>query len=217
MQVMQKEVYMGEQKKVPKKSTIIKDAAALFVITLIAGLLLGLVNQVTKEPIAASELAAKNAAYQKVFSEGKTFVEEDALTEKLETASFSGAEIAEVLVAKNGDGNTVGYVMSLIAKEGYGGDISFTIGVKPDGVMTGLSVLSHSETAGLGANCTKEEFQAQFEGMVGPEIQYSKTGKSSENEFDAISGATITSKALTSAVNAGLSFLAENDCFTELS
>ena len=76
MQVMQKEVYMGEQKKVPKKSTIIKDAAALFVITLIAGLLLGLVNQVTKEPIAASELAAKNAAYHKVFSEGKTLEEE---------------------------------------------------------------------------------------------------------------------------------------------
>lgn len=105
--------------------------------------------------------------------------------------------------------------MSLIAKEGYGGDISFVIGVKHDGVMTGLSVLSHSETAGLGANCTKDEFQSQFAGLKGPEIVYSKTGKSSENEFDAISGATITSKALTGAINAGLSFLDENGCFTE--
>ncbi len=208
---------MGEQKKMPKGSTIIKDAVALFVITLIAGLLLGLVNQITKEPIAASELAAKNAAYQKVFSEGKAFEEEEALTKKLETLNISGAEIAEVLAAKDGDGNITGYVMSLIAKEGYGGDISFAIGVKLDGVMTGLSVLSHSETAGLGANCTKEEFQAQFVGLKGPKIQYSKTGKSSENEFDAISGATITSKALTGAVNAGLSFLEENGCFTELS
>lgn len=214
---MQKEVYMGEQKKVPKKSTIIKDAIALFVITLIAGLLLGLVNQVTKEPIAASELAAKNAAYQKVFSEGKTFEEEEALTKKLETVSFSGAEITEVLAAKDGEGNTLGYVMSLVAKEGYGGDISFAIGVKNDGIMTGLSVLSHSETAGLGANCTKEEFQTQFVGLVGPEIQYSKTGKNNKNEFDAISGATITSKALTVAVNAGLSFLQENGCFTKSS
>lgn len=208
---------MGEQKKVPKKSTIIKDAIALFVITLIAGLLLGLVNQVTKEPIAASELAAKNAAYQKVFSEGKTFEEEEALSKKLETVSFQGAEITEVLAAKDGEGNTLGYVMSLVAKEGYGGDISFAIGVKNDGIMTGLSVLSHSETAGLGANCTKEEFQTQFAGLVGPEIQYSKTGKNNKNEFDAISGATITSKALTVAVNAGLSFLQENGCLTELS
>lgn len=208
---------MGEQKKMPKGSTIIKDAVALFVITLIAGLLLGLVNQITKEPIAASELAAKNAAYQKVFSEGKAFEEEEALAKKLETLNISGAEIAEVLAAKDADGNTIGYVMSLIAKEGYGGDISFAIGVKLDGIMTGLSVLSHSETAGLGANCTKEEFQAQFVGLKGPKIQYSKTGKSSENEFDAISGATITSKALTGAVNAGLSFLEENGCFTELS
>lgn len=208
---------MGEQTKMPKKSTIIKDAAALFVITLVAGLLLGLVNQVTKEPIAASELAAKNAAYRKVFSEGKTFEEEEVLAKKLETVSFSGAEITEVLSAKDENGSTIGYVMSLIAKEGYGGDISFAIGVKPDGVMTGLSVLSHSETAGLGANCTKEEFQTQFIGLEGPKIQYSKTGKSSGNEFDAISGATITSKALTVAVNAGLSFLEENGCFNELS
>lgn len=214
---MQKEVYMEEQKKVPKKSTIIKDAIALFVITLIAGLLLGLVNQVTKEPIAASELAAKNAAYQKVFSEGKNFEEEEALTKKLETVSFQGAEISEVLAAKDDEGNTLGYVMSLVAKEGYGGDISFAIGVKTDGIMTGLSVLSHSETAGLGANCTKEEFQMQFAGLAGPEIQYSKTGKNNKNEFDAISGATITSKALTVAVNAGLSFLQENGCFAELS
>lgn len=208
---------MGVQKKEPKKSTIIKDAVALFVITLIAGLLLGLVNQVTKEPIAASELAAKNEAYQKVFSEGKAFEEEEALTKKLESASFQGAEVSEVLAAKDGEGNTIGYVMSLLAKEGYGGDISFTIGVKTDGIMTGLSVLSHSETAGLGANCTKEEFQKQFAGLAGPKIQYSKTGKNNINEFDAISGATITSKALTDAVNAGLSFLEENGCFTKLS
>lgn len=206
---------MGEQKRVPKKSTIIKDAIALFVITLVAGLSLGLVNQITKEPIAASELAAKNAAYQKVFSEGKSFEEDEALVKKLEQATFSGAEIKEVLIAKDEKGSNIGYVMSLVAKEGYGGDISFVIGVKQDGVMTGLSVLSHSETAGLGANCTKEEFQSQFSGLKGPKIAYSKTGKSSENEFDAISGATITSKALTGAINAGLSFLDENGCFTE--
>lgn len=76
--------------------------------------------------------------------------------------------------------------------------------------MTGLSVLTHSETAGLGANCTTESFQSQFVGLKGPEIAYSKEGASADNEFDAISGATITSKALAKAVNAGLGFLSEN-------
>ena len=122
MQVMEKEVYMGEQKRVPKKSTIIKDAIALFVITLVAGLSLGLVNQITKEPIAASELAAKNAAYQKVFSEGKSFEEDEALVKKLEQATFSGAEIKEVLIAKDEKGLSYvirtrnGYMNKLIVK-----------------------------------------------------------------------------------------------------
>lgn len=196
-----------------QKSTIIKDAIALFVITIVAGALLGLVNQVTKEPIAAAELSAKKEAYQKVFPDGKTFEEDKTLDKKLKSETFDGAEISEVLVAKDEGGKTTGYVMSLLAKEGYGGDISFAIGVKTDGTMTGLSVLSHSETAGLGANCTTEEFQGQFDGVKGPEVSYSKTGKSAENEFDALSGATITTKAITKAINAGLGFLDDNGCF----
>lgn len=201
-----------EKKNNTQKSTILKDAFALFLITLIAGALLGLVNQITKEPIAASELKAKQEAYQIVFPESKEFVEEETLTKAMESATMEGAEIAEVLVVKNDSGEVTGYVMSLVAKEGYGGDISFTIGVGIDGVMTGMSVLSHSETAGLGANCTTEEFQQQFVGLKGTEIAYSKTGKSAENEIDAISGATITTKAITNAINAGLGFLEENGC-----
>ena len=61
-------------------------------------------------------------------------------------------------------------------------------------------------------NCTTEEFQQQFVGLKGTEIAYSKTGKSAENEIDAISGATITTKAITNAINAGLGFLEENGC-----
>lgn len=200
---------MAEQKS-QQKSTILKDAIALFVITLVAGVLLGLVNQITKEPIAAAELKAKNEAYQKVFADGNAFETDEELNKKLSEATFDGADISEVLVTKDKDNNTIGYVMSLIAKEGYGGEISFAIGVKTDGTMTGLSVLSHSETAGLGANCTTESFQSQFKGVTGPEIAYSKTGASADNEIDAISGATITTKALTKAINAGLGFLNDN-------
>lgn len=193
-----------------KKSTILKDALILFLITVIAGSLLGLVNQITLEPIAKSELKAKEEAYQVVFADSSKFEENSQIKDKLKSATFDGAEVIEVLEAKDADGNTVGYVMSITAKEGYGGDIVFTIGVTQEGTMTGLSVLSHSETAGLGANCTTEEFQGQFVGLQGPEIAYSKEGASADNEFDAISGATITSKALAKAINAGLGFLSEN-------
>lgn len=193
-----------------KKASILKDALILFLITVIAGALLGLVNQITLEPIAASELKAKEEAYQVVFADSSKFEENSEIDDKLASATFDGAEVTEILEAKDADGNTSGYVMSLTAKEGYGGDITFTIGVTVEGTMTGLSILSHSETAGLGANCTTESFQSQFVGLKGPEIAYSKEGASADYEFDAISGATITSKALTKAINAGLGFLSEN-------
>lgn len=199
---------MTEQKK--KSSSILKDALVLFLITVVAGALLGLVNQVTLEPIAKSKQKAKEEAYQVVFADSSKFEENSEINDKLASATFDGAEVTEVLEAKDADGNTLGYVMNLTAKEGYGGDITFTIGVTTEGTMTGLSVLSHSETAGLGANCTTESFQSQFVGLKGPEITYSKEGASADNEFDAISGATITSKALTKAINAGLGFLSEN-------
>lgn len=199
---------MTEQKK--KKSSILKDALILFLITVVAGALLGLVNQITLEPIAESEFKAKEEAYQVVFADSSKFEKNSEIDDKLASATFDGAEVTEILEAKDADGNTLGYVMSVTAKEGYGGDITFTIGVTTEGTMTGLSVLSHSETAGLGANCTTEGFQSQFVGLQGPEIAYSKEGASGDNEFDAISGATITSKALTKAINAGLGFLSEN-------
>ncbi len=203
---------MAEPKK--QKSGIIKDAVALFVITLIAGALLGLVNQITKEPIAKAELTAKEEAYKVVFADGKEFAEDKEIDKKLKGATFDGAEISEILEVHDKKGETVGYVCSLVAKEGYGGDINFTIGVSTDGKMTGLSVLSHSETAGLGANCTEKEFTKQFVGLQGPEVAYTKEGKSADNEFDALSGATITTKALTKAINAGLGFLNENGYIT---
>lgn len=199
---------MAEQKK--QKASILKDALILFLITVVAGGLLGLVNQITKEPIEASKIKAKEEAYKVVFADSSSFEENSEINDKLASATFDGAEVTEILEAKDAGGSTIGYVLSLTAKEGYGGDLTFTIGVSTDGTMTGLSVLSHSETAGLGANCTTEEFTSQFVGLKGPEVAYSKEGASADNEFDALSGATITTKALTKAVNAGLGFLSEN-------
>lgn len=190
-----------------KKDTMWMDALKLFAITLIAGGLLGLVYQVTEEPIKKANEKAKQEAYQAVFEEAASFEANEALS--LPEAE-SGVFISEVLEAKDDAGNTIGYVMSFGSKEGYGGEVDLSMGVDSSGTITGLEVLSMSETAGLGANCTTDTFKSQFKGIQAGEIAYTKTGKSADNEIDALSGATITTKAVTNAVNNALAYIYAN-------
>lgn len=200
-----------------KKSTLIKDAIILFVITLIAGLGLGFVNEVTKTPIADANAKAKQEAYQSVFADAYEFIEDEAIAEKVENSAdflsdndLSGAEITEVLLANDESGTAIGYVISFTAKEGYGGDITLSMGMTNEGTITGLEVLSASETAGLGAKCTESAFKDQFQGINADSIEYTKDGKSADNQIDAISGATITTKAVTKGVNAAIAFLKQD-------
>lgn len=203
-----------------KKNSIGKDAFALFVITLIAGLCLGFVYQITKEPIMKAEEKAKQEAYQKVF-EGASFKETAQLKAKQEEAlvyfeqkGISGTQVLEIMEAATSDGQK-GYVMTVVSGEGYGGDIKISLGFQEDGTINGMEVLSMSETAGLGEKCTGEEFKSQFAGMNSGEIVYSKAGKTKENEIDALSGATITTKAIVDTVNAAASFLCDLVLSTE--
>lgn len=192
-----------------KKDTMLGDALKLFIITLIAGSLLGLVYQVTKQPIADAKEKAKQEAYQKVFSEAASFEKEEALNAAIDN-STAGVYITEILLAKDSQGTDVGYVLSFGSKEGYGGVIDCSMGVDLNGTITGFEVLSMGETAGLGANCTSEEFKSQFAGIQSGEIVYTKTGKMAENEIDALSGSTITTSAVTNAVNNALNFVYTN-------
>lgn len=194
-----------ENKK--QKSTIIKDAVILFLITVIAGALLGFVNQLTEEPIAAAQKKAKDEAYQLVMEQATAFEEDSTLTEKMNAATPEGAVFSEIMAAKDANGTLVGYVMSVIAKEGYGGDITLTLGVDMTGTITAIEVISQSETAGLGANCTQDSFKSNFKGVKSDDtLKVTKDG----GTIDAISGATITSRAVTKAVDAGYRFIADN-------
>lgn len=196
-----------------KRDTMVMDALKLFVITLIAGCLLGLVYQVTKEPIAQANERAKQEAYQAVFKEAKSFEEDEELKSAKDSA-LPGTYILEVLAAKDDSGEKIGYVMTFGSKEGYGGEIKLSMGVDLTGTITGLEVLSMGETAGLGANCTTDEFKSQFAGIQAGEIAFTKTGKSAANEIDALSGATITTTAVTKAVNSALAYIYENGQIT---
>lgn len=191
------------------KNTIIKDAMILTLITLVAGGVLGLVYEITKEPIAKQQEMAKQEAYKSVFEDADSFevcVEEGdgELAAYLAENGFEAQIINEVMEAKDASGETLGYAINLTTSEGYGGDITFSMGVREDGTLNGISILTISETAGLGMNATKDEFKNQFQDKQAESFEVTKTGAAADNQINAISGATITSNAVTKGVNSGL-------------
>lgn len=171
----------------------IKEYAAptivLFVICIVAAFLLAVTNKVTAPKIAEVEADNEAKSRQIVFAEAAAFGEE-----------FTNDGI-KLVPALDKDGKTIGYVVVTVQK-GYGGDISVMTGVDLDGKVTGVNILSMSETAGLGANASKESFLKQFVDKIAG-IVVTKNAPA-ENEIKALTGATITSKAVTEAVNAAI-------------
>lgn len=189
---------------------MIKDALILFAITLIAGLMLGVVNDITKEPIAQQEQKAKNEACQNVFAAADSFEAQELadsaqIEQVLTDAGISGADIDELMAAKDASGALLGYVITVTDHEGYGGDIQFSMGITNEGTLNGISLLSISETAGLGMRAG-EVLVPQFADKNVLKFTYTKTGATADSEIDAISGATITTNAVVNGVNAGLAY-----------
>lgn len=188
---------------------IIKDTIAITAITLVAGFLLGVVHDVTAQPIAAQQALAKEEAYKAVFEEAAGFEDVTAqMQEELQTSivddGFITSTIDEVMVAQDGSGQELGYAFTITNSEGYGGDIQFAMGIQSDGTLNGISILSINETAGLGMKADTDEFKNQFKDKQVDSIFYTKSGAAADNEIDALSGATITTNAMTNGVNAGL-------------
>ena len=199
-----------------KKSTIIKDTIILLIITIVSGFTLAAVNNVTREPIAYARTEEKNRAYRGMFKEADSFEENETLVEKCNTSEeflkdkgFNGTKADEVLIAKSNN-ETLGYIINATSPNGYGGNIQISLGLNKEGKIQGFEILSISETVGLGMKANEEEFKSQFAGKNVKEIKYTKSGASAEDEINAISGATITTSAVTEAVNSALVFAEEN-------
>lgn len=193
------------------KAKIVKDAIILCVITVIAGFGLGAVYEVTKAPIAKVEYETQQNAYRTVFSDASEFVDlpdfsSDDATQAAVDAGYTDATIDNCVQAVGDDGTLLGYVLTVTPHNGYAGDIVFSMGVRLDGTMNGYSITSIGETAGLGMKATEEAFYSQFENKKVESFTVTKTGSTSDSEIDAISGATITSSAVTNGVNAGLAY-----------
>ena len=177
---------------------ILVPTISLFLISAIVTLLLAVTNSVTAPKIEQLQIETANKTKAQVLSVATSFSEE-------KTVELNGVTYTYYEGYDDGK-KVVGYVFSTSAK-GYGGDISTMVGVKNDGTVSGVDFLSISETAGLGMNADSDDFKSQFVGKSGV-IGVNKN-TSTDTEIQALTGATITSKAVTNAVNIALELFEE--------
>lgn len=212
-----------EEAREEKTAAMGKDIAILVMITLVAGLLLGVAYSVTKDPIARAQAQAKEEAQSAVMSmadryetlysseEGGAQQIPEAVTNAMEDAGIGTTKVTQIDAALDKDGQLLGYVVTASDPDGYGGDVELMCGITPDKdgsvVIEGISFLSLSETAGMGMRAKDPEFADQFTGKEiahGDALAYTKGGAEKDNEIDAISGCTITTSAVTDNVNAAV-------------
>ena len=166
---------------------ILRLTLTLLLITAVVAGLLGLVNYLTEDKIEALTREKAESAMQEVLP-AKRY---DRIDHKMDG-------VTEAYRADNG-----GFVVR-VGVNGFGGEIDMMVGIGLDGKVCGVSIISHSETASLGANCVREDFRAQYIGADGA-LAVNKDG----GTIDALTGATVTSRAVTSGVNLALAYVKE--------
>ena len=172
----------------------------LLIISAVAALLLALTNSVTSSTIAQRNEQANAEARKLVLESAQDFEE----VKDVKTDNSKGVEVSEIYEAKDASGNTVGYTLKVLPS-GYGGTIELMVGIdSAKGQVSGINVVSNSETAGLGAKATDPEFSDQYKGKPLEELSVLKNGTPGDTEIKAISGATITSTAVTNGVDAAI-------------
>lgn len=166
---------------------ILRLTLTLLLITAVVAGLLGLVNHLTEDKIEALTREKAESAMQEVLP-----------AQRYDQIDYRMDGVTEAYRADNG-----GFVVR-VETGGFGGAIDMMVGVGLDGKVCGVSIISHSETASLGANCVREDFRAQYIGADGA-LAVSKDG----GTIDALTGATVTSRAVTNGVNLALAYVKE--------
>lgn len=164
---------------------ILKMGLKLLLITAVAALALSVTHMVTEGPIAMQLERANTEARMAVLPQAETF----------EQVPFEAEEYPNVLEIFLGqaDGGTVGYTVKARSR-GYGGEIEVIAGIRRDGILEAIRVGRHQETPGLGAKAVEPAFRDQYAGLPA-------NGRLGDVDVAAVTGATITSRAVTQAVN----------------
>ena len=172
---------------------ITRMVITLFVITLVCSALLGLVNAVTEDRIAENRDAAQQAAMRAVLPGASGFRD---ITDRLPEDIKAQNRVTGIYQAPG-----LGYVVT-VTPRGFGGDISLTVGVDNAGAITGAAITDHSETPGLGARADDAGFLSQFVGKTAGVTAVK--GAAAGNQISAITGATVTSRAVTAGALAAV-------------
>lgn len=175
----------------------------LGIICIIVSGLLAVVNKITSPIISANDKKNFEQSMSEVLDCEK--FEESKIDY---TPSESGVELSSIYIGKDGD-KTVGYVATAVCHEGYGGDVTVMVGInksdREKSKVKSVKIMSMSETAGLGARANEPDFTNQYSGLSdGIGVEKNNGGNAANNTISAISGATVTSKAVTKAVNCAL-------------
>lgn len=185
------------------KNDIVKLGVVLMLFCAIAAFALAGTNLITAPRILAQRAAADVLAQQAVLPAAASFVDQGA---ELAAVQADYPNIQAVFQGLDEAGGSVGMVFK-VAPKGYGGPITIMVGVNTEGKISGIKVLAHTETPGLGANAQKESFTSQYTGKsADTPLSVVKGSAANENEISALTAATISSRAVTNGVNQALQF-----------
>lgn len=177
-----------------KESNFKNMTIALLTITVVAGLALSVVYSVTKEPIAASQKAKINNAIKMVIPEFETISD----TVMMPSEGKDSIHVHRLMKGAESSGNAI----ETYTDKGFAGRFSLMVGFNPDGSIANIEVLEHKETPGLGTKMALPAFKDQFKGLKISDLPDGKLKvKKDGGTVDAITAATISSRAFCDAVN----------------
>ena len=182
---------------------LFKLTIVLTIICSLAATALALVYTITKEPIAFQQRLKKLKAIKAVQPDYDNAPDQDFVDLKTD----GSAEVpTRFYITKKGETPTG--VVFMVSAVGYGGTIDLMVGLNPEGSITGVQVLRHTETPGLGAKITEEKFLKQFASRNIQDTNWAL--KKEGGDIDQISGATISPQAVVKALSGGLTLFSDN-------
>ena len=184
-------------------NSMLRLALVLTLITAGAGLILSMVEAVTREPIAEQRRLATLRALRAVLPPGDNSPDQDTV-QLLTGQDKRGRDVLRTFYRGRQAAELSGVAFQVVAPDGYSGNIAVMVGVDPEGTVDGIEILSHNETPGLGDKIALPVFKDIFAGknLQNADWRVKKDG----GEFDQITGATISPRAVVGAVRRGLEF-----------
>jgi electron transport complex protein RnfG len=186
---------------------LLRLAIALTLITAGAGLILALVEDATRAPIAEQRRLAMVRALEAVLPEIDNQPDSDTV-DLLLGVDKKGRDVQRTFYRGRNKNELIGIAFKVTAPDGYSGNIDIMVGIRPDGSVVGIEILTHAETPGLGDKIEDDSFKKQFRDKRIDNIDWRV--KKDGGEFDQITGATISPRAVVKAVHAGLTFYSEH-------